>query len=354
MQLIDEQNDLPFGLGDFLENGFQAVFKFAAEFCSSHERGKIQRHDAFCFEYVRNVTGNDALREAFDDGRLAHARFADQHRVVFGAPRQDLHHAANLFITANNRVKFLLSRQFRQVASIFLQRRVRGLRVLRRDALVSSNTSQGLQNRLVRSSLLLQQLAGRVAIAFGNRQKKMFGGDRFIFETIGLLECLLEDVVERTTHVLLGEALHFGETRDLAFDFVGERLGVDTKAREQRRHDAIRLRHERGQQVHRLNLLILVPGGYFLGALDGLLRLHGHLFKSQHGTLNFYCVGKKGLARRPAPLFLQLAYYSCTLFAAPPYLPEAAAATAGAFTLTLTCFGFASSRLGIVSVSTPF
>ena len=69
---------------------------------------------------------------------------------------------------------------------------------------------------------------------------------------------------------------------------------------------------------------------------------------------NLFCaaVAKKG----PAPA----SPYSCSLpaslqpFAAPPpYLPEAAAAAAGAFTLTLICFGFASSRLGIVSVSTP-
>ena len=36
------------------------------------------------------------------------------------------------------------------------------------------------------------------------------------------------------------------------------------------------------------------------------------------------------------------------------YLPEADAAIAGAATLTLICFGLASSRFGMFSVSTPF
>ena len=38
----------------------------------------------------------DALREALDDGRLAHARLADEHGVVLGAPREDLHDALDL------------------------------------------------------------------------------------------------------------------------------------------------------------------------------------------------------------------------------------------------------------------
>ena len=38
----------------------------------------------------------------------------------------------------------------------------------------------------------------------------------------------------------------------------------------------------------------------------------------------------------------------------PYYLAPAAAATAGAPTLTLICFGLASSRFGMTSVKTPF
>ena len=87
MQLIDKKNDLPFGFGDFFENRLQTVFKFAAEFRSCHECGKVQGHNALCFEHVRHVSGNNALGEAFDDGRLADARFANQYGVVFCAPR---------------------------------------------------------------------------------------------------------------------------------------------------------------------------------------------------------------------------------------------------------------------------
>ena len=54
---------------------------------------------------------------------------------------------------------------------------------------------------------------------------------------------------------------------------------------------------------------------------------------------------QKGLAHLPAPptRYFQLAYFAA-----------AAAATAGVPTLTLICFGLASSRFGMFSVSTPF
>ena len=38
-------------------------------------------------EGIRTLTIRDELCEAFDDGRLADARFADQHRIVLLAPR---------------------------------------------------------------------------------------------------------------------------------------------------------------------------------------------------------------------------------------------------------------------------
>jgi hypothetical protein len=41
----------------------------------------------------------------FDDGGLAHARLADQHRVVLGAALQDLDGAADLVVAADHRVE---------------------------------------------------------------------------------------------------------------------------------------------------------------------------------------------------------------------------------------------------------
>ena len=57
------------------------------------------------FKTFRHVAAHDALREAFDDGRLADARLADQHRIVLGAPREHLDDAADLLVAADDRIE---------------------------------------------------------------------------------------------------------------------------------------------------------------------------------------------------------------------------------------------------------
>ena len=62
------------------------------------------------FERLGHLAVDDALREALDDRGLAHAGLADQHRVVLGAPLQDLDAAADLVVAADHRVELALAR----------------------------------------------------------------------------------------------------------------------------------------------------------------------------------------------------------------------------------------------------
>ena len=78
---------------------------------------------------------DDALRQAFDDGGLADAGLADQHRVVLGAARQHLDHAADLVVAADDRIELALARQLGEVAAVALERLVRRLGILAGDAL---------------------------------------------------------------------------------------------------------------------------------------------------------------------------------------------------------------------------
>ena len=60
------------------------------------------------FKRLRHFAVDDALRQAFDDRGLAHAGFADQHRVVLGAALQDLDRAADFVVAADHRVELAL------------------------------------------------------------------------------------------------------------------------------------------------------------------------------------------------------------------------------------------------------
>ena len=67
---------------------------------------------------------DDALGQPLDDGGLAHARLADEHRIVLGAAGQHLHHAANLLVAADDRIELAVAREVGEVAGVALERLV--------------------------------------------------------------------------------------------------------------------------------------------------------------------------------------------------------------------------------------
>ncbi len=140
--------------------------------------------------------------------------------------------------------------------------------------------------------------------------------------------------------MLLRKSGHTRQTPNLSLDVLRKHFRANAQTRQQRRHHTVGLRCQRGKQVNRLNLLVFMAPGNFLGALQRFLCLHRHLVKSQHDSTSTP-TSNKGAGFSPAPYNSQVAAYF-------------APAIAGAPTLTLICFGLASSRLGIVSVSTPF
>ena len=87
VQLVDEEDDPALRVLDFLENGLQSVLKFAAIFRPGEHRAQIERYDTLVLQDFGHVAGDNALRQAFDDGCLAHSRLADQHRIILGPPR---------------------------------------------------------------------------------------------------------------------------------------------------------------------------------------------------------------------------------------------------------------------------
>ena len=56
-----------------------------------------------------HVAGDDALGQPLDDGGLADAGLADEHRVVLGTPGQHLHDPADLGVAADDRVELALA-----------------------------------------------------------------------------------------------------------------------------------------------------------------------------------------------------------------------------------------------------
>ncbi len=79
--------------------------------------------DAAAQQGFGGVAGDDALGQAFDDGRFAHARFADEGRVVLGAAGQDLDDALDFALAANDRVELVVFGQGGEVGGKLIHQR---------------------------------------------------------------------------------------------------------------------------------------------------------------------------------------------------------------------------------------
>ena len=115
MELVDEQDDVA-ALGDLLHHLLQALLELAAVLRAGDQRGQVERVDLLVLEQLGHLGAGDALGQALDDGRLADAGLADQHRVVLGAAREDLHDPLDLGLAADARVELALGGELGQVA----------------------------------------------------------------------------------------------------------------------------------------------------------------------------------------------------------------------------------------------
>ena len=181
VQLVDEEDDLPLRVGDFLEHGLQPLLELAAVLRAGDERAHVERDDALVLEAFRHVAADDAAGQSFDDGGLADAGLADEDRVVLRAARQHLNDAADLLVAADDRIELALARELGEVAAVALERLIRAFRVLVRDALRSADARERLQDLVARDAALLQQLRGGGAAAFvGDGDEQMLGADELV------------------------------------------------------------------------------------------------------------------------------------------------------------------------------
>ena len=115
--------------------------------------------EALVLEPFGDVAVHDALREPFDDRRLADARLADEHRIVLRAAREHLNDAADLLVAADDRIELALARRVGEVARVALQRLVLVLGILIGDAVRAAHRLERLEQRVVRGAGGVEQRA---------------------------------------------------------------------------------------------------------------------------------------------------------------------------------------------------
>ena len=116
VQLVDEQDDVAAGL-DLLQHLLEALLEVAAVAAAGDERAEVERVELLVVQRLGHVVADDVLGEALDDGGLADAGLADQHRVVLGAAAEHLHDPLDLALAPDDRVELLLAGELGEVAA---------------------------------------------------------------------------------------------------------------------------------------------------------------------------------------------------------------------------------------------
>ena len=264
VELVDEQDDVA-ALGDLLHHLLQALLELAAVLRARDQRGEVERVDLLVLQELRHLVGGDPRGEALDDGGLADARLADQHRVVLLAAREDLHHALDLGLTADHGVELALGRLLREVAPELVEElRVLRLLALRRAAGLAGLAAAGAGEH---ADDLVADLLG-----VGVEVEQDPGGDPFVLAHETEQDVLGADVVVAERESLaqreLEHLLRARRERDLAgrdlvalADDPGD-LGAhlfhgDVELLEHPRGEALLLAQQAEQDVLRADVVVL-------------------------------------------------------------------------------------------------
>ena len=177
VHLVDEQHDAAVGRHHLVEHGFQPLLELAAVFRARDHRAHVEREQLLVLQALRHVAVDDAQRKAFHDGGLAHARLADQHRIVLGAAREHLHGAADFLVAPDHRIELAVARRLGEVARVLLQRviGVLGGGRVRRAAL--AQRLDGGVEVLRRDAGAAEDLAGLVVLLDRKRKQQPLDGD---------------------------------------------------------------------------------------------------------------------------------------------------------------------------------
>src|SRR5262249_43816862 len=210
MQLVDEDDVLRI-VGQFAHDRLHALLKLPAIFRPGDDQTQVEPQNPLVGEEGRHVAVDDPLRQPLDDGGLADARLAYQHRVVLRPAAEDLNDAVDLSFAPDQRVELAFEGGFGQVAAEFKQ--VRSLFAGMGVALHVGLSHQVLADVGKPQPALVEDL----------------GGDRILFAQQSEQQVLGADVpIAQPLRLFGGEGQHaFGLARKRQIDLRGDAVAHD-------------------------------------------------------------------------------------------------------------------------------
>ena len=248
MELVQEEDDV-LRLADLLHHRLQPLLELAAILRAGHEGAEVELQEALVHEHVGHVVGHDLLREPLDDGRLAHARLADEHRVVLRPPRQDLDDPLDLLLAPDDGIELGLARELRQVAGELIEDG--GLRALLgpRVVLVAEEGQGFLANLVEAGAERLEDLGGDRLALFHEAQQEVLSPDVIVTELTRLLDGQFENPLGLGSERNFTERQRLGEAGKGALDLGFDGLEAKAQALEDCRGDTFTVTDETEKHV---------------------------------------------------------------------------------------------------------
>ena len=244
----------------------------------------MSRENTVLSQALRHVAVDDALGEAFDDGGLADAGFADEHRVVLRPAGKDADDAADLLVAADDGVHLAGAGAGGEVLPVLGEGLVGGFGIGGRDALGAADGLEGGEDPLAVEADGGER--GTERRGLGEREQDVFGRHEIILHGLGLVLRLEQERVRLGREAGLARGL--GELRQ-AGELAGDRGRqgglVLAGATEERRGHAAFLGEQAMQDVsgferrvptlHRLALRLLEGFGGLFGQVT-VRSSHAH------------------------------------------------------------------------------
>ncbi len=279
VQLVNEENDLALRVVDGLEHRLEALLEFAAILRPRDQRAHVEGHDPLALEPLGHVAPHDPLGQPLHDRRLADARWADQHRVVLGAAREDLDDAADLLVAADDGVEFALLGERGKVPPVLLEGLVRPLRRGARHALAAPDGRGGLEQLGGGEAGGAECLGHRAVPEVGERQQQVLDAHVLVLHPLRLRLGTRQDLVHTRRDVdlapLRAGPRDAGHARERLLEPLHQGRRAGTRLLDDaRRHAALLLEQRHGQMLG-LDLGVALPLGQALGLAHRILGLLG-------------------------------------------------------------------------------
>ena len=196
VKLIDEEDDLAFALSYFLKNSFQTFLKFTTILGTCNQCSHIQRKNLLILKTFRNIAGNDSLCQSFDCCCLTDTRLTNQYRVILGLTGKNTDDIANLRISSDDRIQFLVSCLLDKILTVFVQSIVSCFRVVTDNSLIASHGRKCLEKSFSGDTEFIKDFLHARTRLCQKREKQMLNRNIFVSHCLRFVLCIYKRFVQ--------------------------------------------------------------------------------------------------------------------------------------------------------------